>query len=96
MAAWTTPGDECLAGLHRYRAERGQRRQHRVEHGPKLRAVTVLAFDQLTCLGGFSGAVLVGGGSCLRAAAFHASSLSPSMMAAGSAHCSWRGAVAAP
>jgi thioredoxin reductase len=31
--------DERLAGLHRHRAERGQRREYRVEHRPKLRAV---------------------------------------------------------
>ena len=33
-------------------ADRGQRRQHRVEHRPKLRAVGVLAGDQLARLGG--------------------------------------------
>ena len=43
--------DDCLAGLHRDRAERGQRRQHRVEHGPKPRAVGVLAGDQPGRLG---------------------------------------------
>src|SRR5262249_27340148 len=39
--------DERFAGLHRHRAERDQRRQHRVEYGPKLLAVGVLGCDQL-------------------------------------------------
>ena len=51
-AAGGDEADDGAAGLHRHRAECGQRGQHRVQDGPQAGAVGVLAGDQIVRFGG--------------------------------------------